>query len=129
MFGGIIKKDDGEGRSDIETIIGRNTVITGTVSGNGSVRVDGRIDGGIMVAGDVVIGEGGIVNGNISAKNILISGNVTGNITGEAKLTIDSNGRLTGDIRVRQFSMADGGVFQGRSDMTPRTDQPAAAQE
>ena len=112
--------DETVGSNDIETIIGKNTAFTGQISGSGSVRIDGRVDGGIAVSGNVVIGESGIVVGDISASSLLISGSVTGNVAAEEKLTILTSGQLVGDIRCRQFNVADGGVFQGRSEMAPR---------
>lgn len=127
MFESMRKRvDDTVSSNEIETIIGKNTAFTGQLTGSGSVRIDGRIDGGIAVNGNVVIGETGIVVGDISASNLIVSGNVTGNINVEDKLTIHASGQLVGDIRCRQFNVADGGVFQGRSEMAPRAMEAAA---
>ena len=121
MFESMRKKvDETVNANEIETIIGRGTIFTGQITGKGSVRIDGRIDGGIAVEGNVVIGATGVVVGDITAGSLLISGSVTGNVAAEDKISINSEGQLLGDIRCRQFNVADGGVFQGRSEMTPR---------
>lgn len=127
MFESMRKKvDETVSSNEIETIIGKSTVFTGQISGSGSVRIDGRVDGGIAVNANVIIGETGIVVGDISANNLIISGSVTGNVKVEDKLTIHSSGQLIGDIRCRQFNVADGGIFQGRSEMAPRVMDAAA---
>ncbi len=118
MFDSMRKRvDDTVNTNDIETIIGRNTCITGQVSGGGNIRVDGRVDGGLDIAGNAVIGETGIINGDIKAASLIVSGTVTGNANVEGNLSIYATGQLVGDVRVRSFNIADGGVFKGRSEM------------
>lgn len=126
MFESMRKKvDETVNTNEIGTIIGKGTVFTGQISGAGSIRVDGKVEGGIAVEGNVVIGEAGTVQGDITANSLFISGSVTGNVNIEDKLAINANGQLIGDIRCRQFNVADGGVFQGRSEMAPRAMEPA----
>ena len=132
MFGSVKKHIDAPG--EIETIIGNNTFIKGQVGGNGSLRVDGRIEGGIEVASEVIIGESGCVCGDIKAKSLTVSGTVTGNVDCEGALRIQSTGQLVGDVRVQSLNVADGGVFRGRSEMATRaetleeaTPQPAVS--
>ena len=50
MFESMKKKVDISVGNDIETVIGRSTVITGQIAGGGNIRVDGRVDGGIWSA-------------------------------------------------------------------------------
>ncbi|MGN0940423.1 MAG: polymer-forming cytoskeletal protein, partial [Selenomonadaceae bacterium] len=78
MFDSMRKKVDST--NDIETIIGRSTAINGQISGSGNIRVDGRVDGGIAVAGDAIIGESGIIVGDIKARSLVVAGTVNGNV-------------------------------------------------
>ncbi len=121
MFGSMKKHIDNPA-ADIETIIGRNTSITGQIRGGGNVRVEGRVDGGIDVTGDAVIGESGIIQGDIKAGNLTVAGTVTGNVECDGNLSIHATGQLVGDVRVRSLNISDGGVFRGRSDMAVRGD-------
>ncbi|MBQ9376348.1 MAG: polymer-forming cytoskeletal protein [Schwartzia sp.] len=118
MFGSVKKHIDAPG--EIETIIGSDTFIKGQIGGSGSLRVDGRVEGGIEVANYVVIGESGCVCGDINAKGLTISGKVTGNVNCDGQLRIQSTGQLVGDVRVQSLNVADGGIFRGRSEMTTR---------
>ena len=118
MFGSVKKRvDETIGTNDIETEIGKNTIIKGEISGSSNIRIDGVIEGSINITGDVVIGECGRINGDITAKNLIVSGQVNGNAAIDACLKICSSGQLIGDVRVGSFKIEDGGVFKGRSEM------------
>ncbi len=126
MFDSMRKKVDST--NDIETIIGRSTAINGQISGSGNIRVDGRVDGGIAVAGDaiigesgIIVGESGIIVGDIKARSLVVAGTVNGNVEVEGNLSIHATGQLIGDVKVRSLNIADGGVFKGQSDMAVRT--------
>ena len=119
MFGSVKKHIDNPA-GDIDTIIGRETAITGQLQGSGNIRIDGRIDGGISITGSAVIGESGSVQGDIKAGSLTVAGTVTGNVDCDGNLTIQSTGQLVGDVRVRSLNIADGGIFKGRSEMDTR---------
>ena len=125
MFGSVKKHIDNP-TGDIETIIGKETTITGQLQGSGNIRIDGHIDGGISVTGNVVIGENGNVLGDIKAGSLTVAGTVTGNVECEGNLSIHATGQLVGDVRVRSLNIADGGIFKGRSEMDTRFGSAAA---
>lgn len=120
MFGVMKRRDDGSAAGDIETIIGKNTKIQGEVSGTGNLRIDGEIEGELKLSGAVIVGETGMVTGNVAARSLDVSGTVHGNATTEEALTIHSSGQLIGDVKVNAFQIEDGGIFKGRSEMNPR---------
>ena len=128
MFGSMKKRVDNPA-TDIETIVGRDTTINGKISGSGNIRIDGHVDGGISITGDVVIGESGAVQGDIKAGSLTVAGTVTGNVDCDGNLSIHATGQLVGDVRVRSLNIADGGIFRGRSEMDTRfgSSAPTAA--
>ena len=119
MFGSVKKHIDNPA-GDIETIVGKDTLIKGQMQGSGNIRIDGRIEGGISITGNVVIGESGIVQGDIKAGSLTVAGSVTGNVDCDGNLSIHATGQLIGDVRVRSLNIADGGIFKGRSEMDTR---------
>ena len=120
MFGVMKRRDDGPAVGDIETVIGKNTKIQGEVSGTGNLRIDGEIEGELKLSGSVIVGETGMVTGNVSARSLDVSGTVHGNAQTEEGLTIHATGQLIGDVKVNAFQIEDGGIFKGRSEMNPR---------
>ena len=126
MFDSMRKKVDNV--NDIETIIGRSTHINGQISGGGNIRIDGKVEGGISVSGAAVIGESGVIVGDIKANSLVVAGCVTGNVDVDGNLSIHATGQLVGDVRVRSLNIADGGVFNGKSEMVVRMEEPMVAQ-
>lgn len=105
------------GENCIDTVLGPSSNIEGKINAGGTVRIDGKYTGDIFSEADVIIGESGIINGNIHAENISISGNVNGNIFSKGLLEIFTTGKLEGDIEVRKIVISDGAIFKGKCNM------------
>jgi len=101
----------------IDTIIGRDAHIKGTVTATGLIRIDGRVEGEVLHQGDVAIGESGNVAADIKARNVTIAGTVTGNVEASGKLELLGSARLTGDIVVASLVIGEGALFKGSSEM------------
>lgn len=113
MFG---KKENQEEK--LETIIGPETLFQGTIRTKGSLRIDGKLEGGIIEASSVIIGTNGQVQGDINAKNVMIGGKVTGNITAGHTLEIQSKAQVFGDVHTTIISISEGAVFEGHCVMS-----------
>jgi cytoskeletal protein CcmA (bactofilin family) len=102
--------------SKIEVIIGSDTVVKGEIISKGTVRIDGRLEGSLS-ADCVIIGEGGNILGDVTAKTMIAAGRLTGNIHSTENVEIQPKGEIFGDIYTQKLSVAEGGVFEGRSSM------------
>ncbi|ADL13818.1 protein of unknown function DUF583 [Acetohalobium arabaticum DSM 5501] len=107
--------------SNMETVIGENTELEGTLTIEGSLRIDGVINGKLKAKGDVVVGKSGTLEADIEARNVTIAGDVTGNVMTENKLVITSTGKLIGDIKIANLIIEDGAVFKGKSESKSAT--------
>ena len=112
----------GNGSSHMETIIGTETVIQGTISSKGSIRVDGKIEGGITEADSIVVGETGDVQGDVSGRAVVIGGKVIGNISA-ASIEILSAASIHGDIKTGALAISEGANFEGNCIMTKEKQQ------
>lgn len=99
------------------TTIGRDLVFEGNVSGKGSIRVEGEFNGRLEVQNEVIIGEGGRVNGDIIAEIVTVEGNLKGNVDARKKININVTGTMVGDIVAPRVVVASGAVYKGRIDM------------
>ncbi len=106
------------GREPVETTIGPSTTLQGTLRSDGGVRVNGTFQGNIEVVGSVVVGEGGRVIGDITARNITVGGAIDGNAHAGEQLAILSTGQVIGDIAAMSLDIAPGGIHQGYTRMT-----------
>lgn len=96
----------------------------GNISGGGDLHVEGSLKGDIQV-GRVVIGDGGVVEGSITADLVEIRGRVSGTITGKS-VKLYGTARVEGDITQEQLAVEQGAWFQGRSIQAKR--EPAIIQ-
>lgn len=97
----------------ILTVVGKDTIITGTLQGAGPVRIDGRVQGEVDVDGEVIIGEGAIIEAVVKGKNVQVAGHLTGNVVARGRLEILVTGLVVGDVDVQSLKVADGAVFRG----------------
>jgi cytoskeletal protein CcmA (bactofilin family) len=106
-----------ERQDALENVIGPTTSLRGHIKSDGGARIDGRFEGRIEVAGNVIVTERGCVIGDIFARDVTIGGTVEGNIEGAGRLEILSTGKLFGDVTAAAILIDDGGVFEGISRM------------
>lgn len=106
-----------ESSDKIDTLIGRNTKLMGKVEANGTIRIDGEIDGDVIVDGNVTIGADGKVTGNIEGNNIFVYGTVYGNIKSKEYLRLGNTAKLFGDVEVKTLIIDENAVFQGKCKM------------
>lgn len=104
------------------THISENISLKGDISGNSNVRIAGKLNGSIIIQGDLVIEKNGYVEGEIQSRNAVIAGKVKGNITCNEKLTLEQSSAMTGNIKTKQLSIENGAMFQGNCAMeeTPK---------
>lgn len=101
----------------IETLIGEQCTINGSIQGEGLMKIDGSIEGDIIWQDDVVIGATAFCKSNINCKSAFINGKVQGNVICENTLTLESLGKITGDIIVKNLVIKEGGSLDGKCTM------------
>lgn len=116
MFGKE-KKDKEVNTEVVETIVGVNSEIQGNVVSQGSVRIDGRVIGDMNVSGNIIIGEKGVIDGNLFGKSMVVAGRVNGNLDFSNKVEIMKTGKVYGDIFVKSILIEEGAVFEGNCRM------------
>jgi cytoskeletal protein CcmA (bactofilin family) len=100
------------------SLIGTGTVVQGKVMTEGSIRIDGTMVGDVVAKANAAIGSSGILDGNLSAKNVSLAGRVKGTVTASEKLILESKSVLQGDIRASKLVVDEGAMFDGRCSMS-----------
>jgi len=98
----------------INSIIGEDTQIKGEIISRGSVRVGGEFEGKIQAQGDVLVGEGSKVVGNIAGSRVIVSGDVNGNISANSGLEITKTGKVFGDVASDKLIVDEGAIYKGK---------------
>lgn len=113
-------------------IITDGTRIKGDIIASGDFRLDGILEGNIQLNGKLVIGDSGVVNGNVLCQNANIIGTVNGNLSVKELLSLHTSARVRGDILINKLSIEPGAVFSGKCRMIDEVkaqheEQPAEA--
>jgi len=113
------KKDEAaiSGSGDLNTLIGKGSVLEGKITVNSSIRVDGKIKGDLKTNDSLVIGKQGEIEGEIIAKNTVVGGKVTGKINAQGKVVLEANAIFKGEIKAARLVIDDGAVFDGQCTM------------
>ncbi|MBU3143539.1 polymer-forming cytoskeletal protein [Clostridium sp. CF012] len=101
----------------IETLIGDQCFIIGSLNVTGLIKIDGSVDGDIICDDDVILGESGHIKGNTVCNNAYINGVLNGNIRCTNTLSIESCGKVKGDISVKKLMISEGGILDGKCTM------------
>ena len=100
----------------LETFIGANSNFTGELNVEGTLRVDGTVDGRVN-ADYVVLSETCVVKGDITARRIIVGGRVEGNLKAQESIEIKSKGKILGEVLTNAFIVAEGAIFDGKIEM------------
>jgi len=108
----------------VDTLIGATAQLKGDIVTEGNVRVDGTFEGNMSCKGEVLIGEGGIVTGDVKAQFMIVYGQMRGNIKSDGLVEIMPTGKVYGDIEVKSVSIKEGAIFEGKSMMQHAAPKP-----
>ena len=99
------------------TFLGKDVVFRGIVNFNGTIRIDGRLEGEIHTTGSLIVGEYAVIKGIVSAGTVMTSGKINGTVTAAEKIQLLKPGVLIGDIRTPAILIEEGAHFHGMCDM------------
>lgn len=104
------------------TVIARNAFFKGDISSDGQVYIFGRLKGNVDTKDSVTkIIKGGIVEGDITCRELFVNGNLVGNCICDA-LEIAENGKVTGTITYNTLTIKKGGEFSGQAEAIPQNE-------
>ena len=106
-------------QQQISTIIGEGYTFTGELQGASVIRIEGKVIGNVNVEGGVVLGETGMIEGNVTSQSVIIFGTVKGNIK-TAQLEIKKTGTVNGDISADSLEIQLGAQYNGQLNMQTR---------
>ena len=106
------KKNEVVSTGTINTIIGNNSKVEGLLEASDPTRVDGLVQGKILSKSSVIVGEHGVVKGDIIAIEILVAGTVYGNLKAEQRIELTETGRVLGDLVTKTLVIDEGASFK-----------------
>jgi cytoskeletal protein CcmA (bactofilin family) len=99
-----------------EARIGPGARVVGRVTGDGNLVVEGRVEGEIVVRGDVTIDSGGSVASNVEAHTVFVAGTLEGDVNASGAVAVRAGAKVRGDLRGTEVTLEEGAEFAGRLD-------------
>lgn len=107
-------------------LISTGSRFEGTVEFSNYTRFEGYIRGNLKgsTGSKLVLGENGVVEGNVDGDEVIVDGFVRGDIKASSKVTISETGRVIGEIKAPSVAIKFGGYFDGKCSMDTLVDNP-----
>ncbi len=105
-------------RSRAAATIGPSIQISGDVTGNEDLRIDGRVEGTVSLSDNALtVGKEGQINATVNARAIFVEGKVEGDLKGDVQVVVHGSGNVRGNIAAPRVTLEDGCKFKGSIDM------------
>jgi cytoskeletal protein CcmA (bactofilin family) len=97
-----------------DTVIGEGIIFEeALLKGCGVIRIDGRLSGTIDIEGHIILGETGLVSGDVNADSALLAGRFQGNLYIENTLHMTASSIVSGKIETGKLIIDEGAVLNG----------------
>lgn len=93
------------------------TSIVGEVNSDSNIRIDGRIKGTVTAKGRVIVGQSGVIEGEVVCQSADVEGTVLGRVNCQDLLSLKATAKLQGDINTKKLAIEPGAVFTGNCSM------------
>ncbi len=103
--------------STARNIIGQGTIIKGDITSSGDFRIDGQLIGSISSDGKIVIGQTGIVEGEVHCKQADISGRIDAKIEVAELTVLKATANFRGHLITDKIAIEVGAQFTGECKM------------
>ncbi len=99
----------------------------GLVATRGDTRLEGAVEGEVLVGGRVEVGENAQVRARIEAEEIVVAGRVEGDLWARQSVELGPGAVVEGNLTTPRLATADGCRFDGRLEMPPRVAREESA--
>lgn len=114
----MLKKGTGvPEQAEITAFLGKGTEFKGVLNFEGTIRVDGKVEGEIISKDTLIAGDEAYLHGEITIGTLISSGKVVGNINASQKVHILTPGSVQGNIKTPKLIIEEGVTFDGKCEM------------
>ena len=103
--------------SNSSNIIGKGTILTGSLETFGNVRIEGKVVGNITTKSKAAFGHSSEVQGDVLAQNAEIAGHISGRVEVTEQLVLKPSAVIDGDIITNRLIVESGASFNGKCKM------------
>src|SRR5437867_12500875 len=74
------EQSSGAGEDEVIAFVGHGVEFKGVITYDGTVRIDGRLEGEIHTEGVLVVGEDAVITAQVTAGTVISRGKITGDV-------------------------------------------------
>ena len=104
----------------IKAYLGSDALFRGTLTFDGTVRIDGKFEGQVDTNDTLVIGETGDMKADVNVGTLVCKGKLNGAVVASKKIEMHPASKITGNIQTPALSIELGAVLDGHLNMTER---------
>jgi cytoskeletal protein CcmA (bactofilin family) len=101
------------GPESLNGFVDSGCTIRGELEFSSYFRVDGRVEGSVRSRSELVVGEGGVVEGEIEVARCVVGGEVRGTIRAAEQVLLHAGAKVWADIHAPALVMEDGAFLEG----------------
>jgi cytoskeletal protein CcmA (bactofilin family) len=129
VVSGPVASNNHDESGDIIAFVGEEVAFKGTIRYQGTVRVDGRLEGEIYTDGNLIIGQKAVIMAKIEAGTVTCQGRISGEIVAKKLVKLLSPAIFDGMITTPLFSMDEGVMFNGSCNMPKKVEGKGKGKE
>ena len=95
------------------SIIAAGMKVVGDCETDGTLRIEGTVEGSVSAGKAIVIGKDGLVDGHVITADAVIAGRVTGTVRADSRLEVQASARIDGEVAARRMQLEEGAVLNG----------------
>ncbi len=111
------RSGNGAPPESVISIIGPGMLVIGECETDGTLRIEGTVQGSVRAGKAVVVGKEGAVEGDVFTQDAVISGRVSGTVVAESRLELQATCRIEGEVRARRMQLEEGAMLNGSVQM------------
>ncbi len=104
-------------QEDVISIIGPGMKVLGDCEVEGTIRIEGSVQGNVRAGKAVVVGKDGLVEGDISTQDAVIAGRTKGTLRAESRLEVQATSRIEGEVIATRIQLDEGALLNGTVQM------------
>jgi len=120
----MVREGTGTPPEAVISIIGPGMKVIGDCLTDGTVRIEGTVEGSVKAGKAVVVGKQGVITGDVVTQDAVISGRVNGTLVAESRLELQASCHIEGEVRTRRMQLEEGAVLNGTVHMGERAIAP-----
>lgn len=106
------------GKGNIIAFLGKETLFRGYLQFEGTVRIDGILEGEIHSNNTLIVGDGAVITGTVNVGRIVCGGTINGKVLAQEAIQFVKPSNIKGEIKTPVLMIEEGVIFNGTCEMT-----------